>query len=103
MHDFTLTKPLDAANLDMLAKIRAADAVAVHIRRGDYLNPRSPFTYLDKDYFLNAMDYIGKRVDKPHFFIFPVIQTGFGLIYKQPIRKLSLKLMMKNTAILTWN
>lgn len=89
LHDFTLTKPLDAANLDMLAKIRAADAVAVHIRRGDYLNPRSPFTYLDKDYFLNAMDYIGKRVDKPHFFIFSSdtdwVRTNIQTAYPQTI------------------
>ncbi len=70
LHDLTLSEPLDEPNRKMLEKIKSSQAIAVHIRRGDYLNKHSPFTYLDKDYFLNAMNYVAERIDNPSFFIF---------------------------------
>lgn len=70
LHDFTLLQPLDEQNKIMLSKIQNFNSVAVHIRRGDYLHKKSPFTALDKDYFIKAMEYIAARIENPHFFIF---------------------------------
>lgn len=70
LHDFRLKEALDEANKQMLERISQNNAVAVHIRRGDYLHKKSPFTYLDTDYYQKAMAYIAERVENPHFFIF---------------------------------
>lgn len=70
LQDLRLKQPLPEENQKMLAKIKSCNAVGVHIRRGDYLNPKGPFVYLDLDYYERAMSYIAKKVENPHFFIF---------------------------------
>lgn len=56
-------------NADILAQIYASAAVAVHVRRGDYLlagihSPVSP------DYYKKALHLISSKVTNPKFFIF---------------------------------
>lgn len=70
LHDFKLMQPLDQQNLEILDKIRHSNSVALHVRRGDYLNPKVPLVLLDVDYYYRAIDYIANHVDNPHFFIF---------------------------------
>ncbi|MBQ2813652.1 MAG: alpha-1,2-fucosyltransferase [Akkermansia sp.] len=66
---------LDAPNLDMLAQIRAAGecAVAVHVRRGDYVNAatQSVFGLCSADYYARAARIVADKVGKtPHLFVF---------------------------------
>ena len=68
LHDFTLRKPLDAPNAELLKEIRDTNSVSVHVRRGDYLT--CGFTVLDVDYYKKAMDYVAKSVKNPHFYVF---------------------------------
>lgn len=70
LHDFTLLVPLDDANKAMLENIRKENAVAVHIRRGDYTTPKCPLELLDLDYYTRAFEIIKNKVKNPHFFIF---------------------------------
>jgi hypothetical protein len=67
--EFTLVTPLDQANLDMAQQIRSANAVGLHIRRGDYLDSRS-FNVQPLDYYDAAIKHICERVAQPYFFIF---------------------------------
>ncbi len=61
--------PLDPATREMERRIGDADAVALHIRRADYLG--QPFYEVcTPRYYQNAMRHVGERVADPHFFIF---------------------------------
>jgi hypothetical protein len=50
-------------------KISSTRSVAVHVRRGDYVN-HSTFRVASPEYYQQAFEYISKRVKQPHFFIF---------------------------------
>jgi hypothetical protein len=59
----------NAAVTEMLS----CESVAVHIRRGDYLNPenRALFGNICTDeYYVKAIDYISQRCSKTQFFLF---------------------------------
>jgi hypothetical protein len=70
--EFTLRNPPDAANAALLEKIQAVEAVAIHVRRGDYLLERfaSHFPVLDPDYYRQAMARLAPHLRQPHYFIF---------------------------------
>jgi hypothetical protein len=62
----------DALNAQWLARIGAAHAVCVHVRRGDYLLP-AHFTHhglCSADYYRRAVRLMRERVTHPQFFIF---------------------------------
>jgi len=49
------------------------NSVAIHIRRGDYLNPENQALFgniCTEEYYESAIDYISQRVDAPHFYLF---------------------------------
>lgn len=46
------------------------ESVAVHIRRGDYLNTNGDLQVLDISYYKKAVDVISKKVKDPHYYIF---------------------------------
>jgi hypothetical protein len=52
-----------------LEAIKKSNSVSLHVRRGDYLNLKS-FNVLDVDYYMKAVEYIRKNVEKPTFYIF---------------------------------
>lgn len=60
--------------LDTLERIQACNAVAVHVRRGDFLkaqNDPNPRHYLlGEQYYHNALRYMTEHVDLPVFFWF---------------------------------
>jgi hypothetical protein len=63
----------EAANKPVLEKIRSSNAVAVHIRRGDFIKNAKNLQYhgvCSPDYYKKAVDIIRKTVDTPVFFIF---------------------------------
>lgn len=60
-------------NEKMLEKIRNTEAVSIHIRRGDYLNPENQAIYggiCTEEYYEKAISYIEEKIVNPHFFIF---------------------------------
>jgi hypothetical protein len=63
----------DEVNHGFLSSIRECNSVAVHIRRGDYLEAAYRdrfFGICDDEYYENAMEYVRDRVDNPRFFVF---------------------------------
>ncbi len=70
LEHFKLKTPLDEKNEKMLEEIKSVNAVSLHIRRGDYLTFYEVYSKCTTDYYTKAMEYIAKRVDNPHFFIF---------------------------------
>jgi Glycosyl transferase family 11 len=70
--ELTCLRAPDAANARWLARIRATNAVCVHVRRGDYLLP-AHFEHhglCSADYYLRAIQLIRERVASPQFFLF---------------------------------
>ena len=60
-------------DLDMLiwTSIKKSNSLSLHVRR-DYLNLKN-INVLDVDYYLKAVDYIRKIIEKPTFYIFQTI------------------------------
>lgn len=55
----------------ILFEIKKVNAVAVHVRRGDFKKDSNPFHYLlDAQYYRNAIEYVKNRVNRPVFFVF---------------------------------
>ncbi len=69
-------EPVDAPgpeNAEIAARIGAANAVSVHVRRGDYVGNAAASRYhgtCSLDYYRAAVDYVGARTPAPHLFIF---------------------------------
>lgn len=60
-------------NEEMAGKIQNCNAVSVHIRRGDYLQPENEAMFgniCTDQYYDAALDYIRERIENPHFFVF---------------------------------
>lgn len=70
---FTFADAPDAANVALAAAIHAANAVSIHIRRGDYVtNPdaRARHGLLPLAYYHTAAAAIADQITDPHFFVF---------------------------------
>ena len=52
-----------------LERIKNSNSVSLHVRRGDYLKLKN-IGVLDVDYYMKAVQYIRKNVEKPTFYIF---------------------------------
>ena len=52
-----------------LEGIKKSNSISLHVRRGNYLNLKN-FNVLDVDYYMKAVEYIRKNVEKPTFYIF---------------------------------
>jgi hypothetical protein len=58
-------------NRRMIEHIKNVNSICLHIRRGDYLNPRwANLQICTFDYYNNAINEILRRVEKPVFFVF---------------------------------
>ncbi len=70
--DFSFKYPLTGKNKEVAGQISENQSVAVHIRRGDYLNKNSQsnFAILEKDYYEKAINYISAHVKNPEFYVF---------------------------------
>lgn len=57
---------------DIKDMIDNSDAVSIHVRRGDYLNPiySGKFVNLDMDYYKKAVEIVRTKCRKPLFFVF---------------------------------
>ena len=71
--DFTFKRPLDQKNADLANRIRMANSVSLHIRRGDYVNNslvHNVYSLCSLEYYQNAICYIEQKINNPGFFIF---------------------------------
>lgn len=71
--DFQFKGPLSEANAKVAEQIAAADAVSLHVRRGDYL--KNPVTLAKHgvcslEYYRAAIARIAEQVEHPVFFVF---------------------------------
>ena len=58
-------------NQEMIKQIQSVNSVCLHIRRGDYLNPRwKNLQICTFDYYNNAINKILDSIDDPVFFVF---------------------------------
>lgn len=71
--DFTLRDTLDAKNKSLLRAIQRSSAVAVHVRRGDYVaNPLTKKYHgiCSLGYYNRCFQIMARQVESPRFFIF---------------------------------
>lgn len=71
--DFTLQAPLDDANRNILNEIKKTNSVSLHIRRGDYVTlngVNKTHGLCSMEYYKQAVAYIAKYVENPHFYLF---------------------------------
>lgn len=68
--ELTLTESICVEAQEYIQKIPAYNSVAVHIRRGDYLNSGKDLQALTEEYYTNAVAYIETKIENPHYFIF---------------------------------
>ncbi|MFN3299528.1 MAG: alpha-1,2-fucosyltransferase [Sediminibacterium sp.] len=84
-------KPKYSYRLDnILHKISNTNSVAIHIRKGDYVNSddaKKIFFNLDIGYYLRAIEYIGEQVNNPIYYIF----TNDNDWVKLHLKKIKLK------------
>ncbi|MDD2337893.1 MAG: alpha-1,2-fucosyltransferase [Geobacteraceae bacterium] len=71
--EFTLRPPLVGEDLHQAEKIQASTAVALHVRRGDYLtNPHAAVHHgiCDRDYYDRAVHFMRDKIPTARLFIF---------------------------------
>jgi hypothetical protein len=71
--EFTAREPSDRKNEALAAAIDAANAVSLHVRRGDYVDNPTTHRYhgtCSLEYYRRAVDHIAARAGRPHLFVF---------------------------------
>ena len=71
--EFSLRDAPDPRNQEMAARIRKVEAVAIHIRRGDYVmdaTANAVHGTCDLQYYQRAVEVMVRKVKNPHFFVF---------------------------------
>ena len=71
--DFAFKLPFSPINSALAARIGAANAVSLHVRRGDYvLDPKTNATHglCSPEYYRAAVRYVADKTTSPEFFIF---------------------------------
>lgn len=71
---------IEGQDIELKKKIMHSNSVSIHVRRGDYVH--SKYDILGIDYYIQAVEYIKRRVEKPVFFVFSedvqYIETNFS-------------------------
>lgn len=71
--DFAFQLPLKDKNAELAKQIIQANAVSLHVRRGDYANnPKTTATHglCSLDYYRAAIRHVSDQIEQPYFFIF---------------------------------
>lgn len=71
--DFRFEKSPDDENLKLINRIYSENSVAIHIRRGDYVEKKryqEQYATCSIDYYTNAVEYIAKKHPEPTLFVF---------------------------------
>ncbi|MCM8569204.1 alpha-1,2-fucosyltransferase [Gramella jeungdoensis] len=64
---------LNSINKSYLQEIKAVNSVAVHIRRGDYVQNRLTQEFhgnCNRSYYQKAIEFLKEKIENPHFFFF---------------------------------
>ena len=69
LRDLTSISSMSDLGVVYMEGIKKRNSVSLHVRRGNYLNLKN-FNVLDIDYYMKAVEYIRKNVEKPTFYIF---------------------------------
>ena len=69
LREFEFISSMSDVGCAYLECIKKSNSVSLHIRRGNYLNLKN-VNVLDVDYYMKAVDYLRKSIEKPTFFIF---------------------------------
>lgn len=70
---FKFEKFTDKENIATLTEIHSTNSVALHVRRGDYMNEANINLFgrvCTQAYFEKAINILNKKVQNPHYFIF---------------------------------
>lgn len=70
--EFTIRRPLDDPDLDLLREIEAGESVSVHVRGGDYVHrpeTRCFHGVCGADYYARCMELASARLRDPRFFV----------------------------------
>lgn len=71
--DFTFAKPATGLNAELLEKIESSNSIAIHFRRGDYVEVKKTNDFhgvCSLEYYQAAVDWICEGVDNPQLYIF---------------------------------
>ena len=70
-NEFKVKTAPSKKNLDMIEKLKHTESICLHIRRGDYLNPKwKNLQICTFHYYNNAVNEILKKIAAPIFYIF---------------------------------
>jgi hypothetical protein len=73
LEKFSLKNPIDEKNQAVLNEIKSTNSISLHVRRGDYVTLESASAFhgvCGLDYYKKAIDFLSKKIENPHFFIF---------------------------------
>ena len=73
LNDFTLKADVSEVYRTFLRMIKTSQAVALHVRRGDYVTDKKTQEFAGNcrlDYYYESVELIKRKTDKPVFFIF---------------------------------
>jgi Glycosyl transferase family 11 len=71
--DFIFKLPMSEQNVKIASEMQSGNSVSLHVRRGDYLKPKSSTSIhalCSTDYYQLAIKQICERVENPKLFIF---------------------------------
>ncbi len=69
LRDLTSISSMSELGVVYMEGIKKSNSVSLHVRRGNYLNLKN-FNVLDINYYMKAVEYMRKNVEKPTFYIF---------------------------------
>ncbi len=72
-NEFQLKGEMGDAARVVLQDIEQTNAVAIHVRRGDYVNNKNANAFhgvCSQEYYHQAIELIAKRIDSPKYFVF---------------------------------
>lgn len=73
LQEFAPRNPIESHTRNLIAEFESQEAVAVHIRRGDYVtNPVASSIHgtCNLNYYTNAAHLIAERISNPRFYVF---------------------------------
>lgn len=71
--EFTFKEPLAGENEALAARITRTDSIAIHVRRGDYVQDKKTNDFhgvCGIPYYMSAIAFMSAKVRDPHFFVF---------------------------------
>ncbi|MCQ2256414.1 MAG: alpha-1,2-fucosyltransferase [Bacteroidaceae bacterium] len=69
LQDFRFKEDVKDSCKNLASEIQSCESVCVHVRLGDY-ETIPMYNVTTVEYFINAIDYIRKKINNPHFFLF---------------------------------